>query len=120
MDGKLRVVDGRLEVEWETPPSPGCRMTTAAAGSLPPNPWGLHEMHGNLAEWTADKYSSDAYSGSGPVAVDPFQRAVGDDSHTLRGGDWYKSARHSRSAVRDEGGPHTRSNRSGFRVARTL
>ena len=119
VDGKLKIVDGRLEVQWETPPSPGCRMTTASAGSLPANAWGLHEMHGNLWEWTADKYSPDAYSGSGPLAVDPIQRAVGDEARTLRGGDWYKDARHSRSAVRDEGGTHTRSNRIGFRVART-
>lgn len=45
--------------------------------------------------------------------------AVGDEPRTLRGGDWYKSALHSRSAVRDEGGTNTRSNRIGFRVART-
>ncbi len=120
MDGKLKVVEGKLEVEWETRPSPECRMTTAAAGSMPPNAWGLHEMHGNLWEWTADKYSPEAYSGRGPVAVDPIQRAVDYEARVLRGGDWYKSAPHSRSAVRDEGGTHTRSNRIGFRVARTL
>ena len=119
VNGMLNVVDGRLEVTWETPPSPGCRMTTAVAGSLPANAWGLHEMHGNLWEWTADKYS-DAYSDRGPVAVDPIQRAEGNEAHTLRGGDWYKSARHSRSAVRDMAGPNTRSNRIGFRLARTL
>lgn len=120
VDGKLKVVDGRLEVVWKTPPSPGCRMSTAVAGSLPPNAWGLHEMHGNLWEWTADAYRAGAYAGRGPVAVDPFRRAAGDEARTLRGGDWYKSARYSRSAIRDEGGTQTRSNRIGFRVARTL
>ncbi len=124
VDGKLKVVDGKAEVVWETPPSPECRMTTAPAGSLPPNAWGLHEMHGNLREWTADKYSPDAYSGRGPVAVDPFVRAAGDEERTLRGGDWYKSARYSRSAARGPGGvrnqSHFGSNRIGFRVARTL
>lgn len=120
VDGKLKVVDGKLEVIWETPPSPECRMTTAAAGSLPPNAWGLHEMHGNVGEWTADKYWPDAYAAREDVAVDPFVPAVGDDARTLRGGDWYKGARYSRSAVRGKGGTNTRSNRLGFRVARTL
>lgn len=120
VDGQLKVVDGKLEVLWETPPSPGCRMTTAPAGSLPANAWGLHEMHGNLWEWTADKYCPDAYAGRGPMAVDPLVRAVGDEARTLRSGDWYKSAGYSRCASRDEGGTQARSNRIGFRVARTL
>jgi formylglycine-generating enzyme required for sulfatase activity len=57
-DGDVKkgvVVDGQLEVEWVTPPSSECRMSTARAGSLPPNARRLHEMHGNLWEWTADK-----------------------------------------------------------------
>ncbi len=121
IDGERRlvVVDGKLQPTWETPPSPECRMSTAPAGSLPPNAWGLHEMHGNLREWTADKYWADAYSSRGAITVDPIVEAVGDDARTLRGGDWYKSARYSRSAMRDEGGIHTGSNRLGFRVART-
>ncbi|MBZ0172564.1 MAG: formylglycine-generating enzyme family protein, partial [Phycisphaerales bacterium] len=102
VDGKLKVVDGRLEVIWQTPPTAGCRMTTAPAGSLPSNAWGLHEIHGNLGEWTADKYVADAYAGRGPVAkdtvtVDPFEQPVGDDPHTLRGGDWAKPAHFSRA-----------------------
>jgi formylglycine-generating enzyme required for sulfatase activity len=120
VDGKLKVVDGKLVVEWETPPSPGCRMSTAVAGSLPPNAWGLHEMHGNLREWTEDKYWSEAYASREGIAVDPFVPAAGDDARTLRGGDWYKSERYSRSAHREAGGVHTGSNRLGFRVARTL
>ncbi|MFT5052386.1 MAG: sulfatase activating formylglycine-generating enzyme [Chlamydiales bacterium] len=115
-----RVVDGKLEVDWVTRPSPGCRMSTALAGSLPPNAWGLHEMHGSLWEWCADMYSADAYAGGDAVAVDPFVQSTGDGAHTLRGGSWYDNARLCRSAVRDAGGPDTRSNRIGFRVARTL
>ena len=119
-DGKLQVVDGRLIVEWETPPSPGCRMGSARAGSLPPNAWGLHEMHGNLAEWTADRYADEAYAARGPLVLDPILPADADDPHTLRGGDWYKPARNARAAAREIGSPRTRSNRIGFRVARTV
>lgn len=120
VDGALRVVDGRLGVAWEAPPSAGCRMTTVAAGSLPPNPWGLHEMHGNLWEWTADGYSTSTYARRGATAVDPFERPEAGGTRTLRGGSWYGNARFSRSAARDRGAPSTRSNRIGFRVARTL
>ena len=119
-DGKLVVVDGRLQVEWVFPASLGCRMGTAPAGSLPANPWGLHEMHGNLCEWTADKYTPEGYAPDGSIVVDPFVPAMGDEAHALRGGDWYKNAHASRSSARDLGGPQTRSNRIGFRVARTL
>jgi formylglycine-generating enzyme required for sulfatase activity len=122
-DGDARhaqVVNGRLEVEWERRPAPECRMTTAPAGSLPPNAWGLHEMHGNLWEWCDDMYAPGAYAGRGPVAVDPVVRAAGDDARALRGGSWYDDARLCRSAVRDAGGTHARSNRIGFRVARTV
>lgn len=117
---RLVVVDGKLEPTWEKRPSPECRMATAPAGSLPSNAWGLHEMHGNLWEWTQDKYVPDAFADRGAVAVDPFVRADGNDARTLRGGDWYKPAHYSRSAVRDKGGTSTRSNRIGFRVARSL
>jgi formylglycine-generating enzyme required for sulfatase activity len=116
----VAVARGKMEVEWVTPPSSGFRKSTVPAGSLPPNAWGLYEMHGNLGEWTDDKYLPDGYTGRGPVAVNPFVRASGDEERTVRGGDWYKGARYSRAAARDGGGPHTGSNRIGFRVARTL
>lgn len=122
-DGDARsavVVDGKLEVEWRTPPAPECRMTTAPAGSLPPNAWGLHEMHGNLWEWCVDVYSPTAYAGRDSEAVDPIVRANGAELRTLRGGSWYDSAHSCRSAVRDAGGPSVRSNRIGLRVARSL
>lgn len=122
-DGEIRsavVAEGRLEVEWSTPPSPECRMTTVPVGSLPPNPWGLHEMHGNVWEWTADAYRPDAYAERGTLSIDPFVDMPDAELHTLRGGSWYDAAEQCRAAARDSGGTDVRSNRIGFRVARTV
>ena len=113
------VVDGRLEVDWRERPSAACRMATTPAGSLPPNAWGLHEMHGNLWELCADGYDAECYAKREHVSVDPFVPPAADGLRVLRGGSWYDAAAECRAAARDAAGPEVRSNRIGFRVART-
>jgi hypothetical protein len=85
---------------------------TVAVRSLPPNPWGLYEMHGNVDEWCQDWFGD--YS-TGPV-VDP-QGPESGEGRVLRGGSWFSVAQSLRSAYRDLNDPGDRIQNFGFRLA---
>lgn len=59
-------------------------------GQKLPNPWGLHDMHGNVMEWTLDEYLPDAYSKlpADKVALRPFRSPSKLYPHVVRGGSW--------------------------------
>ena len=88
---------------------------TAPVGSFPANPWGLHDMHGNIREWVADCWN-ESYHGA-PSDGSPW--LLGDCSKRVsRGGSWYAYPRWLRASFRV--GSDSSGNRVGFRVARTL
>jgi formylglycine-generating enzyme required for sulfatase activity len=79
-----------------------------------PNTWGLHDCHGNVREWCADRYQKDLGSNA---ATDPQGPQSGSD-RVLRGGSWSSTAQYCRSALRRWDTPGRRSHNIGFRPVR--
>lgn len=100
----------------------------APAAQFPANPWGLHNVHGNVWEWVADFYCDDYASGpkdGSPRLVDGACAPVGDRPpargvRTLRGGSAFYPPKAMRSAMRVRNVPEFRNFSVGFRVARDL
>jgi formylglycine-generating enzyme required for sulfatase activity len=58
-------------------------------GTKKPNPWGLHDMHGNVMEWTLDQYDPDYYKlFAETIVTNPWNRATAPYPHAARGGSW--------------------------------
>lgn len=89
----------------------------APAGSFAPNAFGLHDMHGNVWEWTEDCY----HANYGGAPTDGAAWINGDCSRrVLRGGSWVDFPHHLRAAYRYMHAADERSGIIGFRVARTI
>lgn len=93
-----------------------------AGGTVPvhlyqPNPWGIFQVHGNVAEWVEDCWNS-SYVGA-PTDASAV-RTGNCDRHVLRGGSWNYWASDIRSAYREGARTENRYFHVGFRVARDL
>ena len=94
------------------------RSRTVPVGSFPSNAFGLHDVHGNVAEWVEDCWH-DGYRGA---PSDGRAWTTGGDCarRVLRGGSWFDTPRFLRSAFRLRNVSGLRYNFVGFRIARTL
>ncbi len=100
---------------------------THPVGTLQPNAWGLHDMHGNVWELVQDIYDSEAYkkrAAAGTAAVDPAVGAAGAAAagayRVIRGGSWGNGAGDCRAAGRGHIVPGGRSDILGFRLLRAV
>lgn len=59
-------------------------------GTYEPNPWGLYDMHGNVAEWTRSTY--DRHPARAKAVTGPTDKVV------VRGGSWNDRAKNARSS----------------------
>ncbi|MFT4586835.1 MAG: formylglycine-generating enzyme required for sulfatase activity/mono [Candidatus Binatia bacterium] len=70
-------------------------------GKKKPNPWGLYDMHGNVAEWVVDQYSKDYYKQfKDGVANNPLNIPVDLYPRPARGGSWDHNPEFLRSSAR--------------------
>ena len=86
---------------------------TTPVGKYPANPWGFHDMEGNVCEWCADwysRYSSDA-------VTDPKGQHSFGSYRVVRGGCWDGDEDDLRSARRGPGTPSYRDDYLGFRIS---
>ncbi len=112
--------DALAEIGWYDDNS-GYR--THRVGGKTANPWGLHDVHGNVWEWTAsvrdDKKYQKPLQGR-PVPVDPAAQLADLAAHsggrTVRGGCFWYPARRARAAYRYVRSPEVGDQDQGFRV----
>ncbi len=91
---------------------------TAPVGSFRANRFGLHDLLGNVWEWTADCWHN-SYGGA-PGDGSAWNSGGQCGHRVLRGGSWNGQPRVVRVANRDRYGTDYRFNNIGFRVARTI
>lgn len=108
-------------------------------GQKKPNPWGLYDMHGNVAEWVLDQYIPDHYKKFAGKPVTGWTEALAVPKtlypRVVRGGSWDDDPDRLRSAARVASTPdwkiqdpqipksiwyHTDAIHVGFRLVRPL
>jgi formylglycine-generating enzyme required for sulfatase activity len=69
-------------------------------GQKKANPWGLFDMHGNIAEWTLDGYAIATYKERKKQTENPYVVPTTTYPRVVRGGSWMDRPSRLRSAAR--------------------
>jgi hypothetical protein len=91
---------------------------TAPVGSLKPNAFGLHDMHGNVWERVEDTWHQN-YDGA-PTDGSAWLRGGEPSYRVVRSGSWRNESAQVRAAVRFKRNINVRLDTLGFRVAGTI
>ncbi|MDR2338905.1 MAG: formylglycine-generating enzyme family protein [Deltaproteobacteria bacterium] len=91
--------------------------TTHPGGLLRANPWGLHDVYGNVAEMLSDWFGLDYYTAS--PQRDPKGPSEGKE-RSLRGGSWTNTEFGNRSSYRDRYEPDYLESVVGLRLVMDL
>ena len=83
-------------------------LISANVASMKPNPWGLYDMNGNVAEWTRSDYV--------PYPLKEKADPMKAEQKVVRGGSWRERPKYSTSSVRKPYYPWQRPFNVGFRV----
>jgi formylglycine-generating enzyme required for sulfatase activity len=87
-------------------------------GTFSPNPFGLYEMGGGVAQWVADCWHKN-YRGA-PADGSAWVEDSNCPSHVIRSGSWRNDPSYIRPASRDRYDTNARYLTLGFRVARSF
>jgi len=101
-------------VEWL---DDGC-LVHAPVGSFAPNPWGLHDMGGNVKEWCDDSWED--YAAVAPRAGDGLRRGSYDEYRIVRGGSFSSWIDDARASARGGVPRNTSGPEAGVRPARAI
>ena len=89
---------------------------TSPVGDFASNPWGLHDLFGNVWEWTEDCWHPD-YTGL-PLNGRAWTRGGDCEQRVVRGGAWYSDVDQLRPSYRNRNKAASGSDSVGFRVVR--
>ena len=95
----------------------GAALQTLPAGSLQANAFGLHDVIGNVAEWTLDCMNLSYLDA--PADGSAWGRGIC-SSRITRGGSWFTGTREVRLPARFNLKNGDRNDFTGFRVVRTV
>jgi formylglycine-generating enzyme required for sulfatase activity len=112
-------LDGKAMANCRDCGSPWGGKQTAPAGMFPANAFGLHDMVGNVWEWTEDCWH-DNYQGGFPTDESAWTTDGDCSTRVTHGGSWLNERIALRSGRRGRRNIGARGYDLGFRVARTL